>query len=329
MESRKPSASVLAAAIVAIIGSLLAIIVISLGLLGLLFTPLPQADLPANFKAIAEFSMVLFLCVAGFGIATGINLIRLKNWARLSALVWAGLTVVFGSVALASILIITFPAVTGGAPVNMQYVKTMVAIMYGAPILVGIWWLVIFNQRSVKAQFADIGTGTGTMPAHDSPLAGKPTCPLPVAIIAGFMLFSVAGMFAIPLMHMPVFMIVYSHPLRGELGAFVFASNAVLYLAAAIGLLTLKKWSYPLIIGLTVLWMTSGIVTFLSPNFASIMHEQMAMMHLPETSAASVQVLQNRIFAVFALVPGVLILGILFYYRTRFLLACAAKESRN
>jgi hypothetical protein len=329
MESRKPSASVLAAAIVAIIGSLLAVAGISLGLLGLLFTPLPQADLPANFKAIAEFSMVAFLCVAGFGIVTGINLIRLKNWARLSALVWAGITVIFGSIALASILIITFPTATAGAPVNMQYVKAMVALMYGAPILVGIWWLVIFNQSSVKTQFADIGRSTGAIAAHDSPVSGKPSCPLPVAIIAGFMLFSVLGMFAIPLMHMPVFMIMYGYPLRGELGAFVFASNAVLYLAAAIGLLTLKKWSYLLIIGLTVLWMTSGLVTFLSPNFASIMQEQMALMHLAETSATSLQVLQNRIFAVFALVPGALILGILFYYRRQFLRACAAKESAN
>jgi hypothetical protein len=323
MNSRKPSASVLGAAIVAIIGSTLAVLGISLALLSLLLISPPEnsPELPAFFRTMGQVMMGLFLVIAAFGVLTGINLIRLKNWARLSALVWAGITVVFGVIALASIMVLAFPETTGGPPVNLHYVKAMVAVMYGIPILVGIWWLVLFNQKSVKAQFR------GTALATEQLVPGKPRCPLPVAIFAVFLLFSVACMFAMPFVHMPVFVILFGHRLRGELGAFVFASMAVLYLAAAIGLLTLKRWSYPLIIGLSAFWLASSLVTFLSPSYAPNMQEMFAEMHMPQSSVASMQLFQNKTVAVFALIPGAFILGLLAYYRTRFLNACAAAES--
>ncbi len=264
-------------------------------------------ELPASFRTMGQLMMGLFLCIAIFGIFTGINLIRLKNWARLSALVWAGMTVVFGAIALASIMALTFPENTGGSPVNIHYMKAIVAAMYGIPILVGIWWLVLFNQKSVKAQFM------GTTVAIEETTTGKPRCPLPIAIFAGFLLFSVACMFAMPLVHMPVFMILFGHRLQGELGAFVFASMAVLYLASAIGLLTLKRWSYPLIIGLSAFWLASGLVTLLGGNYVPMMQEMFTEMHMPESSVASMQLFQNKTFAVFALLPGAFILGLLVF----------------
>jgi hypothetical protein len=325
MTSRKPSGPVLGAAVVAIVGSLLTVFFLGLALLSLALVSPGQGnpEIPASFKPLGATILALFLCIAIFGIFTGINLIRLKNWARLSALVWAGIAVVFGALSLVFLIVIPLPDNAGSPPLNMHYVKAAVAVLYGIPVLVGIWWLLLFNQKSVKAQF------TGTILAAEQPMPIKPRCPLPIALFAGFLLLSVAGMFAMPLMHMPVFTIIFGHRLRGEFGAFVFASMAVLYLAAAIGLLTLKRWSYPLIIGLSTFWLLSSGVTFLSPGYVANMQEMFAEMHMPDSSVASAQLFQNKTFALLALLPGAFILGLLAYYRVRFLNACAAAESAN
>jgi hypothetical protein len=329
MNSPKPSASVVTAAILAILGSLLAILGLSFSLIGFMFLPAQQNGpaLPPGFKTIAEFTMVVFVGISFFGIATGIGLIRLKNWARISALVWAGITVVVGILAVASILLLdlplntSLPANSAATPVSMPAIKAMVAVIYGIPILVGAWWLILFNHKSVKAQF------TGTAAALSEPAESlKPRCPLPIAIIAGLILFSVAGMFAVPLMHMPITLIYFGHRLQGELGAFVFASTAVLYLAAAIGLLTLKRWSYPLIFVLLAFGLTSMVVTLASPNYASNMTEIFNELHVSETTPGALQLLQSKTLAFFGFIPYAVFVGILLYYRTRFLQACAVTD---
>jgi hypothetical protein len=323
MTTPKPSASVLGAAIVAILASALAVLSILLTLASLLLVPQSQStpELPATTKTALQIMMLVGLGFAALGVATGINLIRLKNLARLSALVWAGITVVLGNIALIFVLALPFPMPAGGPPVNPQYIKALVVTMYAIPILIGVWSLILFNRRGVKAQFK------GNVLAGEAQSPGKPRCPLPLAVTAGFLLLSTLGMFAMPLLHLPIISILFGHRLRGELGTFVFATSTILYLAAAIGLLALKRWSYPLILGLSIFWLLSGFVSFLSPNFGANMQELLSEMNSPETSAAVSPFLQNRAFAILALLPSVGFLGFLIYYRKRFLHACETAEA--
>jgi hypothetical protein len=311
MSPTKASAAVIAAGIHAILGSLFWIFCLLLGVLGLSLAP-AQKELPGISRAGLSVFLLIFLAVAVFGIFTGVGLIRLRNWARISALAWAAITAVFSAFLLIAILVIPFPPVPDTPGVSVGTIKAVMAIFYGIPILIGVWWLILFNQLSTKAQF--IGNSAPKL-IQTSPL---PRCPLPVAIIAGIMLFSVLGMFAMPLLRMPVFMILFGHRMRGEFGNFLFASTTVLYLAAAIGLLRLKRWSYPLSLGLYGFWTLSGVVTFLSPNYKQILQETFSEMHVPESSAMSLQFISSPAFALFSLIPTLMIVGILLYYRTRF-----------
>lgn len=325
MSRPRASAGVIIAAVVAAIGSVLTMFCLALGAMGLYLTPAGKSSpgvppIPPSALAAAGIMLVVMFALAIFGFCTGIGLFLLKNWARISALIWAGFTVFFCFLALLFILVLPFPAVPTASGVSMTAVKGMLALFYGVPIMIGVWWLILFNQKSTKAQF----TGTSVVAAPELP--AKLRCPLPVAIIAGFMLISVAGMFLMPLLHMPITVIFFGNRLRGESGAFLFASSAVLYLAAALGLLTLKRWSYSLAIGLQAFYMVSGAVTFLRRNFAQNLQEVVSEMHIEQPSGDILLLMTNRLFTLVTLLPGLLILGILLYCRSSFLRAVAAVE---
>lgn len=310
MNGRKASSSVVFSAVLAILGG---IFMMLLSVMSLSLVPLsPDRE---NIVSVAASLAVVFFGIGAFAVGTGVGLLRLKNWARISTLIWSGITVFFGSFTLIALLLVPFPSVPPTSPpINTGTIKAMAVILYGIPILIGIWWLILFNKKPVKEQFLESGS-----PALARDIAARPRCPLPVAIIAGFMLFSVLVMFAMPLMHLPVSTILFGQRIHGELGNFIYASSAVLYLATAIGLLTLKRWSYPLAIILQAFWLCSGVVTFLRPNYAKNLQEVYAEMHMPESAATSMQFVNQRAFALFIMIPGLLILGFLFYYRKRFL----------
>jgi hypothetical protein len=46
------------------------------------------------------------------------------------------------------------------------------------PLLIGVWWLVLFNRKGVKAQLVEAAV------AADPGLPRKPVCPLPIAVFA-------------------------------------------------------------------------------------------------------------------------------------------------
>ncbi len=324
MDSAKPSAAVIIAAILAMLGSLFMMLCLGLGLMGLYLAP-GGMDVtgapPFAFAAVAT-GMVFTFAVCVLGVFTGIGLLRLRNWARISALIWAGFTVLFCSLVLIGLLVLPFPPLPAtGQSINIGTVKLMIAVIYGLPILIGAWWLALFNQKETKSLFK--GSTVLTSPE----VAVKPRCPLPVAIVAGLMLFSVTGMFMAPLMHLPISVILFGQRQHGELGAFLYAASTVLYLAAAIGLLRLKRWSYPLAVGQYVFWMVSGAVTLLRGNYVQNMQEVLADMHITEAQGNITQIVSNRFFMLFSLIPGLLLLVILLYYRSRFLQAAAAAES--
>jgi hypothetical protein len=324
MNSPKASAPVIVSAILAIVGSLLAMLILTIGIAGMYGAP-TRGDVPGVSTEAAALIFGFMFCMCGFGAVTGVGLLRLKNWARISILTWAGISVVLCSMGVITILLIPLDKLSA-APnnsINMHAVKVLIAAFYTIPILIGVWWLILFTRSSVKAQFV------GTKELQGSLERTAPHCPLPVTIIAGFMLFSVLGMFLMPLMHMPVVTILFGHRIRGEFGNFLFATSTVLYLAAAIGLLRLKRWSYPLSLGLYAFWTASGLVTILSPGYGQLMTEVLSETQIPQPSGPTMQFFRSPVFAVFTLIPTVIIMCILLYYRRRFWAASESTSSAN
>jgi hypothetical protein len=321
VSSTKASVAVLISGILAILGSAFGILGACVSLMGLYLTPQPEprSAMPAYATAVAAVGMLIFLGLAVFGIFIGIGLIRLRNWARLSILIGSAITVFFGAAALAFLLAIPFPASPGGPLVNPNAVKVVVAMVYGVPVAISIWWLLLFNQESTKKQFS----GAPSQGLEGTLLA--PACPLLVQVIAVFFLFSLLWVVCLPFLHIPIPIIFFGHRSSSVGGKALFGLTSMLLAVGAIGLLKLRKWSYPLVLGVQSFWLVSAAVSTLSPTYTRIMQGVLSEMQ-PPTAAIPFSVGQLRFISFIGILFSLLILGILVFYRRRFMEAASARQ---
>src|SRR5216683_4054947 len=100
--SAKRSASVTAAAVVAILCSLFLLLCFSVAFLGMLLVKLPStaSELPPSVRTVGIAAQGFMICLSLFGIATGIGLIYLRNWARISILIGGSFSVFFGVIGI-------------------------------------------------------------------------------------------------------------------------------------------------------------------------------------------------------------------------------------
>ena len=327
------SASVIVAAVFAIFTGLITLLLMSFSLFGILLGSARGATPePPPFVRTATLGFLGFLlCLSAFGIATGIGLILLKNWARISVLIWGGFSVFFGVVGIPIILFMSFPP-TPGAPslpaTSMQMVRLFLAFMYGLPLIVGLWWLILFNRKSVKAQFK--GSSTGLDPS----VPQKPRCPIPVTVLAWLYISSILNLLFLPFLSFRVPVFLFGRVLPGRVASAVLILSCLAFFVSGLGLLKLKPWSYSLTIGLQVFWLASTAVSVLSPNYNAVMDsflkEMQASLHLPETQFSHANFAHHYGWAV-ALGPLLAgaILGLLVYYRPRFLEAASAANSAS
>ena len=188
--------------------------------------------------------------------------------------------------------------------------------------MIGIWWLLLFNQSAIKEQFL------AGAPVDGQPVSNpQPRCPLPLAILAGFTIFSAGFSLLLPFTNFPVNPILFGYRFQGVFGVVLFYLSAALVLAGAIGMLRLKRWSYPLMLAQYFFWMASGIITLVRPNYDLNLHEMLAQMNLPEGQMGQAAIAQTRVFGVLSLIPGVLLIWLMLYFHTRFVEACAAREA--
>jgi hypothetical protein len=173
---------VTASAVVAILGSILALLFAVLAVASLFIEP-PQAQ-PANSAQFVIAGAAMFAAFAGIGIWTSVGLFRLRSWARMSILVFAGFLAagsIFGL--LMALAVPTPPGITAGAEHTFRLV---IVVMFGVPLAIAVWWLIQFNTRSTKAAFAsDIAEPASLRPLSISIIAwasiiGVVSCLLPI-----------------------------------------------------------------------------------------------------------------------------------------------------
>jgi hypothetical protein len=320
------SSSVVAAGVIGILASLLAILIAVAAIVGLSMMPPGNAApaIPAFAKSVVVAMMVVFAGLAIFGIFTSVGVLQLKNWARISILIWGGVMAVFCGLALAFAAFGPIQEPPGPSPISLLYVRILISVVYGIPFLIGTWWLWLFNQPRVKEQFLAAPAGEGQPPA-----APQPRCPLPLAILAGFSIFSAGFSLLLPLTNFPINVILFGYRFHGPLGVTLFFLSAGIFLVGAVGMLRLKRWSYPLILGQYFFWMASGTVTLVSPSYERNMQEMMSQMSLPEGPVGQAAFAQTRVFGILSLITGVLLIWLLLYFHNRFIQACAAKEAQR
>ncbi len=199
----KRSIGVTLSAIVSLLGSALTL---GLGVL-VIFLLFFFAPTRANFsgvssapKAIFVMGVLVYVLPAIWGIITSIGLFCLKNWARISIIIFSVILILMGALVGVIMLLMPFPAAPAGAATQ----STMTGIRLGMGGFwfgiagIGIWWLILFTRPKVKAQFAAPSpaypTGAGLQPAASPLIAQSPSSarPLSITIIAWLLLVGCA-----------------------------------------------------------------------------------------------------------------------------------------
>lgn len=293
------SAGVTVSAVLVLLGSAFTLLLGVLMLLSSAFLSKtsPSANVPVNFGAIVAVEAVVVFAFGGWGLASGIGLIYLKQWARISLLVFAGFLVCVSlpAVALMAVISLPTPHDPNMPPSFMAVMRVGMALFYGMFAALGGFWLYFFNKRSVKLQFQAMQPAPESA-AGDSFLGAAvpgpittPARPLSITIIGWFLLIGSA--------FTPLWLLLNRALFAGLqfpfyfLGFFLFGRSAHLVLivwmaaqmAAAVGLLKLKRWGLFVTIGMQCL--TIANVTLLTgipghrARFQQIMETMMASMN--------------------------------------------------
>ena len=329
-QSSRLCASIIAAAIVALVGSVLFFLSCAAAVASILLIP-PSGgaqNLPPFARTLSIGMTAVMICVSIFGSVTGIGLLRLKNWARISAIVWGGFCIFFGVIGIPIVLLMPFgqmpnaPAVEQGV---FSLVRVFLIIVYGVPLAIGVWWLILFNRKNIKAKFA------GAAPSASLTEEARPRCPLAITVLGWFFVGSAANVVIYPFFPFRMPLILFGHIFPGASTTSFVILTCLLLLVAGIGLLKLQRWSYSFTIGLQLLFLTNGLLTFLNPNFERVMADVIKQtnnaMHLSDGILDSSRYTHFMHVAMYGgLLFSVVILVLLFYYRERFLQAAEANR---
>jgi hypothetical protein len=256
------STGITVSAVVVIIGSAFALLCGAMMLLGSVFAlnSSHAADAPVNLGYVLIIEAFFILGFGAWGLASGIGLLKTKEWARISTLVYAAILVVLSvptALALA-LLPLNTPSVNDpNPPFNiMLMVRVGGTLVYALFAALGGFWLYFFNTQKVKSQFrgqqfsmaARQAEGTG-VPSEISGVRFGPdqrARPLSITIIGWYLI--IASAFA--MLSVVFANILFSRLPLFFLGLFLFGPGAYLLLSvwmtvqvvAAVELLKLKSW---------------------------------------------------------------------------------------
>jgi hypothetical protein len=220
----------------------------------MLFASSSDLPIPENQVHFLKYFMVFLALVlfaaAAWGIASGTGLMRLREWSRISMLVFSALLLFVCIPGLLMFLFMPFPP-PGTAP-SPELTKEMLAatrifmvVLYGILAALGGWWIYFFNKRSTKDQFLKVRIpGLEGMPGAEviSPYAR----PLSITLIAWWLLISgfigVLGLSVNP----PVFFLGYFF--KGTYASVLMLALALVQSLIGFGLLKLRPWGRTLAI---------------------------------------------------------------------------------
>jgi uncharacterized membrane protein (DUF2068 family) len=286
-------------------------------------TVTPAAPLPAWMPIFMYVLAGFFVALALWGILTSIGLFRMHRWARYSVLVIGGCLAVIGLPAMLLSLVMMFiplPMPTTVDPSQMNTVHGftkiifgVVAAMYGVVGGIGVFWMVYFNLKKVRAAFAGVVSDGVIDTFVPSPR------PLLISVIAVLNMVGVVTMIVWLLLPFPGAFIVWI--LQGWQKAAFALSYAAVLAATAYGLWQLKEWGRRLAILVQVVGLVQYTAFLLRPSvFAKYNEQVQTAMKMPQQYQQTAQF--NQEMVIFSMSLGMLfliaILITLHYYRGKF-----------
>ena len=194
---------------------------------------------------------------AAVGIWTGIGLLKLRNWARISILVFAGFMTAMS--ALSGVVALSMPTTAAGVPQEFaSNVRPLLAAVYAIPFGIGVWWLIQFNSRATRDAFAGLAP------------AGNPSPrPLSVSIIAWWNLIGGALCVVPAIIGLPT--IIAGMTLRGSSARIAYLIFGAIACYLGWGLLELSERARKLAIGWFGLAALHSAYAALSPQARAAM----------------------------------------------------------
>ena len=247
----KRSAGVTAIVILSLLGSVFTFAMGILVLVMMIMAPVsstnPFPGSPSLFNAMLVLASLMYLLPAVWGIVTGIGLWRLKNWARVSIVVFSVLLILMGGFSGLVTLIVPFPPTQNSSvdPSIMTSIRISMAAFMLALAGIGVWWLVFFNRSTVKEQFGQLSPAfvdrsplQTAYPAQGTAESAAGKRPLSIAILAWFLL---VGCMFLPLWFVfrtPV--ILFTRLLTGWPAVLLCLGYAAVQVCIGVGLLRLR-----------------------------------------------------------------------------------------
>jgi hypothetical protein len=195
-----------------------------------------QPSQPRFLRYGTYFLGMLLLGFAAWGIASGVGLLRLREWARISLLVFSGFLLFCSLPGLIVFLVMPIPMPpNAGNPElfrqTMIGMRIFVAVFNGILIALSTFWLWFLNTRATREQFKNV-TEANSSEAHAR------RRPLSISIIGWYLLISAFTFPAMLFLHFPVFFLGVF--LRGRGALVIWLVMCVLQVIMGIGLLKLK-----------------------------------------------------------------------------------------
>jgi hypothetical protein len=209
----------------------------------------PQTPFPREARFALAISVAMLAVLGTWGTVTGIGLLRLRNWARISIVVFGVLLAFAGLASAPAILLIPAPP---NVPQNFGAVRMVIAMIYGAFGLLGAVWLYYFNRRATCNAF-------GGSPSVES---GRP---LSISIIGWWLLIAGLGtMVATPFLQMPGTIFIWV--MTGWNAVACYVAFGVLNVYAGYGLLRLNPIARRIAIWSLCFGVVNGAVFFCFPG---------------------------------------------------------------
>ena len=356
LSKRESLPAVTAAAVVAIVFAVLGVLGGLLIELSMLLMPDVQTTagrptIPPGTRAMGGIVWFFIIAVCVFGIFVGAGILRRRNWARISIIVWAAFMTMISAISI-PVMILVFnnmpkmmPADANVAPV-MSFMKWFIVLFYGIPLCVGIWWLVLFTRRRVSAAFtAPVETlapyppttmDVSGFPLLESapkptvPLTPRPACPLPLAIVAGLSIFGAVCLVFFALVPFPsdIPFFFFGQSFGQGTGRFILLLFGLISGVTGVGILKLKPWALYTDIVFQCVGLLNCAVTYFSPNYMPVMRAAMEKMYSQNPAfTANSPFLSDTYFRSSLIFAAVLVgagLLVLLWQRSRFLHQAAA-----
>ncbi len=266
------STGVTVSAALSFVGSAFILLFVVFAAFGTALIRVQQPQVPF-LRYILYGTIALYLAFAVWGIATGVGLLRLREWARISTVIFSILLLLCMVPALVFLFLIPIPARENVPSQIALFVRLGEAVFDGALVALGAVWVYYFNRRTVRDEFRR----SSSEPAGEHSAAKRP---LSISIIGWILVIGGIsgglGAAILAVLHFPLFLGGYIF--SGTAAGALMISWGVAQLSAGAGLLRLRSWGWILAVVTLSAGALNAVLTILVPGSAARLRDATELM---------------------------------------------------